>query len=119
MLLAEAIGNAGATDGLWDKEDLLASLTARATDAVGRDAQPIAPSLLQPSNALAVIVGGDPLTRLQITEQLWAYIFRNRLKVPAQDLIRPDEVLRAVCNGRTEFRSGELSWLVDQHVTPT
>ena len=118
MLLAEAVGNAGVTDGVWSEADVRSALEESGSPPPPVGVTQRQPNLVRPSAALAVIVGPDPITRPQVSERLWSHIFGQGLKVRAQDIIRTDDALRSVCDGRTELRSAELNRIVEQHLTP-
>ena len=72
---------------------------------------------VQPSAALAVIVGPKPLPRTEITKRLWAYIKDHRLQ-DAQNkrLIHADATLQPVLGGKPQVSMFELAKLVSQHV---
>ena len=72
---------------------------------------------VQPSAALAVIVGSKPLPRTEITKRLWAYIKDHRLQ-DAQNkrLIHADATLQPVLGGKPQVSMFELAKLVSQHV---
>jgi upstream activation factor subunit UAF30 len=72
---------------------------------------------VQPSAALAVIVGPKPLPRTEITKRLWAYIKDHGLQ-DAQNkrLIHADATLEPVLGGKPQVSMFELAKLVSQHV---
>jgi chromatin remodeling complex protein RSC6 len=72
---------------------------------------------VQPSAALAAIVGTEPLPRTEITKRLWTYIKEHRLQ-DAQNkrLIHADPTLQPVFGGKPEVSMFELAKLVSQHV---
>ena len=74
---------------------------------------------LQPSAALSVIVGSDPLPRTEVTKRLWDYIKARNLQNPANKRnILCDAPLRAVM-GKDEVTMFEMTGLVGKHLTPT
>lgn len=52
---------------------------------------------LQPSPALAAVVGSKPLPRTQVVKKMWVYIKKNKLQDPKNKRnIRPDAKLKAI-----------------------
>jgi chromatin remodeling complex protein RSC6 len=73
---------------------------------------------LQPSAALAAIVGSDPLPRTEVTKRLWDYIKARNLQNPANKRnILCDAPLRAVM-GKDEVTMFEMTGLVGKHLGP-
>ena len=73
---------------------------------------------LQPSAALAVIVGSDPLPRTEVTKRIWDYIKARNLQNPANKRnILCDAPLRAVM-GKDEVTMFEMTGLVGKHLGP-
>jgi upstream activation factor subunit UAF30 len=81
--------------------------------AAGALAKPV-----RPDQALAAVVGADPLPRTELTKRVWAYIREHKLQ-DAQDRrrIRADDKLRAVFNGQDSVTMFELTKFVSRHVT--
>jgi chromatin remodeling complex protein RSC6 len=69
---------------------------------------------VQPDDALAKIVGASPIPRTELTKKLWEYIKKNNLQ--EKKLIRADEALEAVFNGKKEVDMFELTRLVNTHI---
>ena len=71
---------------------------------------------LRPDDALAAVVGSDPLPRTEITKKLWVYIKRNGLqdKVNRRN-INADEKLRALFDGRRNVSMFEMTKYVAKH----
>ena len=69
---------------------------------------------VQPDAALAKIVGSDPIPRTELTKKLWEYIKHHRLQ--DKKLIKADEALEAVFNGKKEVDMFELTRLVNTHI---
>jgi upstream activation factor subunit UAF30 len=69
---------------------------------------------VQPDAALAKIVGKDPIPRTELTKKLWEYIKKNNLQ--EKKLIKADEALEAVFNGKKEVDMFELTRLVNTHI---
>jgi upstream activation factor subunit UAF30 len=72
---------------------------------------------VQPSAALAAIVGNTPLPRTEITKRLWDYIKAHGLQ-DAQDkrLINADATLRPLFDGQDQVSMLALPKLVSRHV---
>jgi len=69
---------------------------------------------VQPDAALARIVGESPIPRTELTKKLWEYIKKNKLQ--EKKLIKADEALEAVFNGKKEVDMFELTRLVNTHI---
>ena len=80
--------------------------------AAGALAKPV-----QPDEALAAVVGSDPLPRTELTKRLWAYIREHKLQ-DAQDRrrIRADDKLRALFDGQASVTMFELTKFVSRHL---
>ena len=80
--------------------------------AAGALAKPV-----QPDQALAAVVGSDPLPRTELTKRVWEYIREHKLQ-DAQDRrrIRADDKLRAVFNGQDSASMFELTKCVNRHL---
>jgi upstream activation factor subunit UAF30 len=75
---------------------------------------------MQPSAALAAVVGNNPMPRTEITKKLWQYIKKNG----AQDqkerrMINADDKLRPVFGGKGKVSMFEMTKLVNKHLKPT
>ena len=81
--------------------------------AAGALAKPV-----QPDEALAAVVGSDPLPRTELTKKIWAYVREHQLQ-DAQDRrrIRADDRLRAVLDGQESVTMFELTKFVNRHLT--
>ena len=74
---------------------------------------------LQPSAALAAIVGSEPLPRTEVTKRLWDYIKAHNLQNPQNKRnILCDGPLKAVM-GKDEVTMFEMTGLVGKHLAPT
>ena len=70
-----------------------------------------------PSPELAVIVGGQPQARTEITRKVWDYIKRNGLQdQKVKTRINADERLRPVLGGRQSVTMFELTQYVHSHL---
>jgi upstream activation factor subunit UAF30 len=70
-----------------------------------------------PDEALAKVVGDQPLARTELTKQLWVYIRKNGLQdATKKTLINADENLKAVFNGKAQVSMFEMTKLVSGHL---
>jgi chromatin remodeling complex protein RSC6 len=73
---------------------------------------------VQPSAALAAIVGNQPMPRTEITKKLWDYIKGNKLQdATNKRMINADAKLRLVFGGKQQVSMFELAKLVSGHVS--
>jgi chromatin remodeling complex protein RSC6 len=73
---------------------------------------------MKPSEALAKIVGNDPLPRTEITKKLWEYIKKNNLQdAKNKRNINADENLLAVFGGKNQVSMFEMTKLVNKHLS--
>ena len=72
---------------------------------------------LQPSAALAAIVGSEPLPRTEVTKRLWAYIKKNNLQDQKnRRQINADAALKGVFGGKASVNMFEMTKLVGKHL---
>ena len=72
---------------------------------------------LQPDEALAAVVGKDPLPRTEVTKRIWDYIRSNNLQDPNDKrTIRADAKLKAIFDGKDSVTMFELTKLVNAHL---
>jgi chromatin remodeling complex protein RSC6 len=72
---------------------------------------------LQPDDALAAVVGKDPLPRTEVTKRIWDYIRSNNLQDPKDKrTIRADAKLKAIFDGKDSVTMFELTKLVNAHL---
>jgi upstream activation factor subunit UAF30 len=72
---------------------------------------------VQPSAALAAIVGNRPMPRTEITKKIWDYIKDHKLQdAKNRRLINADTKLRPVFGGKQQVSMFELAKLVSGHV---
>lgn len=72
---------------------------------------------VQPSGALAEVVGDKPIPRTEITKRLWAYIKKNKLQDQKnRRMINADDSLKAVFGGKASVNMFEMTKLVNKHV---
>ena len=82
-----------------------------------RKANPQFMKPVQPDAALGAVVGNDPLPRTELTKKLWDYIKSNNLQDPKNKrVIRADDKLKPVFDGRSEVTMFEMTKLVNNHV---
>lgn len=73
---------------------------------------------MKPSEALAKIVGSEPLPRTEITKKLWEYIKKNNLQdAENKRNINADENLLAVFDGKNQVSMFEMTKLVNKHLS--
>jgi len=72
---------------------------------------------LQPSPALAAIVGSKKLPRTQVTKKLWAYIKRHKLQDKKNRRnINADAKLKKVFGGKRQVNMFTMTKLVSKHI---
>src|SRR6187455_2415489 len=72
---------------------------------------------MQPSAALAEIVGSKPLPRTEVVKKLWAYIRKNNLQdAKERRMINADDKLKPVFNGKGKVSMFEMTKLVNKHI---
>ena len=73
---------------------------------------------VQPSSALAEVVGSKPIPRTEVTRKLWAYIKKNGLQDKKNKrMINADAILKAVFGGKSSVDMFEMTRLVGKHLT--
>lgn len=72
---------------------------------------------VQPDDALAAVVGSNPLPRTEITKKLWQYIKKNDLQdKKVRRNINADEKLLRVFGGKKTVSMFEMTKLVNKHM---
>lgn len=72
---------------------------------------------MQPSAALAEVVGSKALPRTQVTKKLWQYIKRKGLQDKTKrTMINADDALKEVFGGRKKVTMFEMTKLVSRHL---
>jgi len=72
---------------------------------------------VQPDEALAKIVGSNPIPRGELTKKLWDYIKKNKLQdEKKRTQINADEALEVVFGGKKSVTMFEMTKLVSGHV---
>jgi upstream activation factor subunit UAF30 len=72
---------------------------------------------LQPDDALAAVIGSDPIPRTEVTKRIWDYIKKNNLQDPNDKrTIRADAKLKPVFDGKDAVSMFEMTKLVNNHL---
>ena len=72
---------------------------------------------MQPDAALAAVVGDSPMPRTEVTKKIWDYIKKNNLQDPQNKrMIKADDKLRPVFNGKSTVSMFEMTKLVNNHL---
>ncbi len=72
---------------------------------------------MQPSEALAEVVGSKALPRTEVTKKLWQYIKRKGLQdKKKRTMINADDNLKAVFGGKKQVTMFEMTKLVNRHL---
>jgi upstream activation factor subunit UAF30 len=73
---------------------------------------------VKPDDALAKIVGAEPLPRTELTKKLWEYIKKNGLQdAKERRQINADDNLKKVFGGKSRVNMFEMTKLVNQHIS--
>ena len=73
---------------------------------------------VQPSEALAAVVGNKAIPRTEVTKKLWAYIKRNGLQDSKnRRMINADDRLRPVFGGKSQVSMFDMTKLVNRHLS--
>jgi chromatin remodeling complex protein RSC6 len=90
---------------------------ARDTTQVKDDEPSGSSSRMRPCPALAKVIGTQPVSRVDLTQRLWAYVRGKGLQAPEGAAIQCDEALRALC-GKATISSLELVKVLYEHLVP-
>lgn len=72
---------------------------------------------VQPSAALAEVVGSAPITRADLTKKVWDYIKKHGLQdATNRRAINADAKLKPIFGGKDQVTMFEMTKLVNQHV---
>ncbi len=72
---------------------------------------------VQPDEKLGAVIGNQAVPRTEITKKVWDYIRSNNLQDPAKKtVIRADDKLRAVFDGKDSVTMFEMTKLIFGHV---
>lgn len=73
---------------------------------------------LQPSAALAEVVGSKPLPRTEVIKKIWDYIKKNGLQDSKnRRMINADAKLKTIFEGKDQISMFELAKVVNNHVS--
>jgi upstream activation factor subunit UAF30 len=73
---------------------------------------------VNPSEALAEIVGAKPLPRTEVTKKLWAYIKKNNLQDKKDKrCINADDKLKPIFGKKAQVTMFEMTKLVSKHLS--
>jgi dihydrofolate reductase len=91
--------------------------TKKVRKARAGPAKTAAVALLQPDAALSKIVGGQALSRSEVTKKVWSYIKRKGLQDKQnRRMINADDALRSLFGRKSQINMLELPELVDKHL---
>jgi upstream activation factor subunit UAF30 len=72
---------------------------------------------MQPDEALAAVIGSQPLPRTEVTKKIWDYVREHKLQDPADKrTIRADDKLKRVFDGKSSVSMFEMTKLVNGHL---
>jgi chromatin remodeling complex protein RSC6 len=72
---------------------------------------------VQPSEALAAVVGSKAIPRTEVTKKLWAYIKKNGLQDKKNKrMINADAALKVVFGGKASVNMFDMTKLVGKHL---
>jgi chromatin remodeling complex protein RSC6 len=72
---------------------------------------------VQPSEALAAVVGSKAIPRTEVTKKLWAYIKKNELQDKKNKrMINADPALKVVFGGKASVNMFDMTKLVGKHL---
>ena len=72
---------------------------------------------MQPTAALAAVIGSNPAPRTEVTKKIWMYIKKNGLQDSKNRRnINADEKLRDVFGGKKQVSMFEMTKLVNKHL---
>lgn len=72
---------------------------------------------LNPSSALAEVIGASPIARTEVMKKLWAYIKKNNLQdAKNRRAINADDKLKVVFGGKKQVTMFEMTKLVSNHL---
>jgi chromatin remodeling complex protein RSC6 len=96
------------------------SAAKKATKKSGKKRTPSAAFMkpMQPSTALAAVIGSSALPRTEVTKKLWAYIKRNGLQDSKNRRnINADDKLRPVFSGKSQVSMFDMTKMVSKHLS--
>ena len=73
---------------------------------------------LQPSGALAAVVGNKPIPRTETVKKIWAYIRANKLQdAKNRRMINADDKLKAVFGGKSQVSMFDMAKHLSKHLS--
>jgi upstream activation factor subunit UAF30 len=73
---------------------------------------------VQPSDALAAVIGNKAIPRTEVTKKLWAYIKKNGLQDAKEKRnINADDKLKPIFGGKKTVSMFEMTKLVGKHLS--
>jgi chromatin remodeling complex protein RSC6 len=91
--------------------------TAKKKTTGGRKANAAFMKPMQPSPALAEVIGDKPVPRTEVTKKLWQYIKKNNLQdAKNRRNINADAKLKPVFGGKGTVSMFEMTKLVGKHL---
>jgi upstream activation factor subunit UAF30 len=72
---------------------------------------------MQPTPALAAVIGGNAMPRTEVTKKIWNYIKRNSLQdTRNRRMINADDKLKEIFGGKRQVSMFEMTKLVNKHL---
>ena len=91
--------------------------TAKKKTAAKRKPNAAFMKAMQPSGALAAVIGSNAMPRTEVTKKIWNYIKRNSLQDNKNKrMINADDKLRDVFGGKKQVSMFEMTKLVNKHL---
>ena len=91
--------------------------TAKKKSAAKRKPNAAFMKAMQPSGALAAVIGANAMPRTEVTKKIWNYIKRNSLQDNKNKrMINADDKLRDVFGGKKQVSMFEMTKLVNKHL---
>ena len=89
-----------------------------AKKATKRAPNPAFMKAMTPDDALAAVVGNQPMPRTEVTKKIWAYIKRKGLQDPKERrMINADDSLRKVFDGKSKVSMFDMTKYVNKHMS--
>ena len=91
----------------------------KAKKAAGKKRKPNAAFMkaMNPTAALAAVIGGNAMPRTEVTKKIWAYIKKHGLQDKKNRRnINADEKLKPVFGGKSQVSMFEMTKLVNKHL---
>ena len=91
----------------------------KAKKAAGKKRKPNAAFMkaMNPTAALAAVIGGNAMPRTEVTKKIWAYIKKHGLQDKKNRRnINANEKLKPVFGGKSQVSMFEMTKLVNKHL---